>query len=124
MVRGATRAGEDGRAALEAARELAARNGFPDVETLACCELALQPGGDLSVAIASFTANEARLDVAVRREARFLLWKATGDRMHLAEAKRLLDEAVAGVPDDVRESMLANLRGNRAIAEAAKAEGL
>ena len=44
-----------------------------------------------------------------------LLWKATGDRAHLEEAKRLLDESVAHVDDATRESMLTNLHVDREI---------
>jgi hypothetical protein len=55
---------------------------------------------------------------------RFLLWQATHDRAHLAEAKRLLDFMVEHAPPDCRESMLANVRLHREIAAAAKAAGL
>ena len=49
------------------------------------------------------------------REARLLLWKATGDRTHLDEAKRLLGEHLAMNPPEDRESMCENLRVNREI---------
>jgi hypothetical protein len=51
-----------------------------------------------------------------------LLWKATGDRAHLEEAKRLLDESLANVPAECHEAMLTNLRGNREIMAAWKGE--
>jgi hypothetical protein len=57
-------------------------------------------------------------------EVRNLLWQATRDRAHLVEAKRLLDDLVAHAPPEDRESMLANVRTNREIVEACKAEGL
>ena len=50
-----------------------------------------------------------------RMQACFLLWKATDDRVHLDEAKRLLDESLANVPEEYHEAMLTNLRVNRAI---------
>jgi hypothetical protein len=57
-------------------------------------------------------------------EARFQVFRATRDRAHLAEAKRLLDQFVAHAPADCRESMLANVRLHREIAAAAKEAGL
>ena len=35
---------------------------------------------------------------------RWLLWKASGDRAHLAHAKRLLEELLATKPPEYRES--------------------
>jgi hypothetical protein len=46
---------------------------------------------------------------------RFYLWKATGKRKHLAEAKRLLDFRVEHTPEEYREPMLRNVRVNREI---------
>ena len=57
-------------------------------------------------------------------EVHHLLWRATGDRSHLAEANRLVAEAVARAPAEHRASMLANVRVNREVAAAARAEGL
>ncbi len=39
----------------------------------------------------------------------------TGDRAHPGEAKRLVDESPATVPEEYHEAMLANLRVNREI---------
>ncbi len=49
---------------------------------------------------------------------RCLLWTATGDLTHLAEAKRLLDHLVEHAPEEYRESMLKNVRLHREIMEA------
>ena len=57
-------------------------------------------------------------------QTRFLLWQATFDLVHLAEAKRLLDFFVEHAPPDCRESMLANVRLHREIAAAAREHGL
>ena len=97
---------------------------MPGSETLARCELSLLPGGQPSDALSAFAEYEQRLDAAERLDARFLLWRATGDRTHLAEAKRLLDESVAHVDAETRTSMLTNLRLNRDITAAAQAAGL
>ena len=56
-------------------------------------------------------------------QARFLLWKSTGDATHLGEAKRLLDEIITHSPEDRREPMLTNIRLNREIAAAWKEHG-
>ena len=87
----------------------------PGVETLARCELALLPGGDAEDALAAFAEHEEHLAAEERRSARLLLWRATADRAHLVEAKRLLDESLACVPEEHHESMCRNLRLNREI---------
>ena len=118
LMLGSLRGASGGQPSLAAACDLAHELGAPGWETLARCELALLPGGDAQDAVAAFTANEARLEAEERLEARYLLWRATGERAHLEEAKRLLDEAVAHVDDTTRHSMLTNLRVNRAITAA------
>jgi len=115
---------QGGRKSLAVARDLAAAIGAPGVQTLARCELALLPGGDAEDALAAFSEHEERLDAEARREARWLLWKATGDRAHLAEAKRLLDESMTHFDEETRQRVLANLRLPREIAAACKEQGL
>jgi len=119
-------AGEEtaARESLTRARDEAANIGAAEEETIARCQLACLARGDAGDALAAFAANEERLGAEERRAARFLLFTATGDRTHLVEAKRLLDEAVSSVPDDVRESMLANVRLHREIAAAAREHGV
>ncbi len=112
-----------GRESLVAARDLAKEVGIAGVETLARCELALLPGGVAEDALAAFTKNDEQLEAEERREARLLLWKATGDRTQLEKAKRLLDESLAKIPDEHHESMLTNLRVNRGIMAAWTGEG-
>lgn len=46
------------------------------------------------------------------------------DKMHLAEAKRMLDESVEQLSAEDRASALTHIRLNREIAEAARAAGL
>lgn len=83
--------------------------------------LACLPGGDADAALAAIAeAGEA----GESREIRWLLYQATGEVAHLAAAKRLLDEALAKVPEEYHEGMLANVRVNREIAAAAKDAGL
>jgi len=126
LALGSLRAGagdeEGGRESLVAARSLAKDVGIAGVETLARCELALLAGGDAEDALAAFAEHEERLDAEERRSARFLLWRATGDRTHLEEAKRLLDESLANVPAEYHEAMLTNLRLNREIMAAWRGE--
>ncbi len=109
---------------LAAARDLAAAIGVPGVETLARCELALLAGGDPEDALAAFSEHEERLDADERREARWLLWRATGDLSHLEEAKRLLDESMTHFDEETRQRVLTNLRLPREIAAACKEQGL
>lgn len=74
-------------------------------------------------ALTAFVENDERLHSDERREARLLLFRATGDRGHLEEARRLVDESVTQFDAETRESMLANLRVNREIMEACESEG-
>ncbi len=104
-----------GRASLAAGRDLAAEIDVAGYETLARCELACLPGGDAADALAALAKHEERLDARERLAARHLLWKGIGDRAHLDKAKRLLDESVAHVDAETRESMLTNLRVNREV---------
>jgi hypothetical protein len=55
---------------------------------------------------------------------RFLLWQATRDPTHLAEARRRLDLLVEHAPADCRESMITNVRLHREIAAAARDHGI
>jgi hypothetical protein len=85
---------------------------------LARCRLARLGEGAAADVASGVAALEGRLDAEERRELSWELWRATGDRAHLAQAKRLLDESVASVPAEHRESMVANVRLNREIAAA------
>ena len=105
-------------------RELADGIGALGYATIARCELALLQDGSTPEALTCLAENESRIQAEDCMTARLLLWKATQDRAHLAEAKRLLDEALAKVPAEHHASMLANVRVNREIAAAAKAQGL
>jgi hypothetical protein len=75
--------------------------------------------------LAAWTENESHFpENEQRRQALFLLWRATGDRRHLLEAKRLLDEVVAQVDEATRGLLLTKLYRNREIVEACRAEGI
>ena len=121
-LRAAAADADTARASFTAALALASDHGFSGLETLARCELALLPGGVLDAALDALRAHEHDLNEGQLRQARWLLWRATGDRAHLDEAKRLLDEVVAHVDDETRTSMLGNLRLNREIVAAWRAE--
>jgi tetratricopeptide (TPR) repeat protein len=115
---------DEARPALDAALALARELSLPDVEILATAHLATFPGGDVTAALAALTAHEGGTETQVPMEARFLLWRATRDPAHLAEAKRRLDFLVENAPADCRESMVANVRLHREIAAAAREQGL
>jgi hypothetical protein len=76
------------------------------------------------VALAALAAHEGRVEIAAAMQARLLLWQATRDPAHLAEAKRVLDRLVEHAPPECRESMIANVRLHREIAAAAREQGL
>ncbi len=78
----------------------------------------------VAAALAALTTCEAQAGFSEAMEARFLLWQATRDPAHLAEAKRRLDFMVEHAPPEDRESMLTNVRLYREIVAAAREQGL
>ena len=113
----------DARADLDAALAIAGELSLPTFELLATAWLAQLPDGDIGAALAALASHEGRAGVQEAMEARFLLWRATHDPVHLAEAKRRLDFLVEHAPPECRESMLANVRLHREITEAWAAHG-
>jgi tetratricopeptide (TPR) repeat protein len=105
------------REALMVARAAADRTAHPESRVLSRCRLAVL-GGDADEAGRVLDEHADGMDAMDRREAHWLLWRATGEEDHLEVAKRLLDEALAGVPEESRQSMLANLPVNRDIQSA------
>ncbi len=112
------------RAELAEGIAAAESTGMIGFATVGRCHLAALPGGDVEAALRVFSERESRLDNEDRRTARWFLWKATGDRSHLAESKRLLDAAVAATPAEFRETMLTDVALHRDIVAASRAEGI
>jgi serine/threonine protein kinase/tetratricopeptide (TPR) repeat protein len=106
--------------ALAIARELSPSR----FDLFATAHRATLPGGDVAAALAALAVHESHIEKLEAMNVRFLLWQATHDRVHLAEAKRLLDFMVEHAPADCRETMLANVRLHREIAAAAREQGL
>ncbi len=105
------------RTALAEAIALSRAQGRAPQVALGQAMLACLPGGDAGAAAEALAdAGESGGDARTR----WLLWMVTGDRTHLAEAKRLLDDALAKVPPDARGAMRDNLRLHRDIVAAAK----
>ena len=92
--------------ALEIARELR----IPGPLVLAS---ALLP--DVDAGLAAFAEHESLLRHVEKMEARFLLWKATRDPVHLEEARRLLGALRDHAPEDCRDSMIENVPLHREI---------
>jgi hypothetical protein len=91
---------------------------------MATAGLAVLPGGDVERALVTLSTHESGVGRYTANLVRFLLWRATHDRVHLAEAKRSLDSLLSLAPPQDRESMRRNVRLNREILEAAADEGL
>jgi tetratricopeptide (TPR) repeat protein len=115
--------GDEARADLASALSIGRELSLPGVELAASTQLVRLPGGDVPTALSALAAHVDRVPVKVLMEACFLLWQATHDRTHLAEARRLLDFLVEHAPPDCRETMIANVRLHREIAAAAKEAG-
>ncbi len=109
---------DEARADLSAALGIARELSLPGCELFARVVLARLPSGDVGAALAALAAHEDSASMLQSMEARFLLWQATHDPAHLAEAKRRLDFLVEHAPPECRESMLANVRLHREIVEA------
>ena len=69
-------------------------------------------------ALAALREHEPVLGRSERLETRFVLWQATGDAVHLEEARRLLQAAQDLAPEEHRESMIENVPLNRDILRA------
>ena len=80
--------------------------------------LALLAKGDVTEAIALLDEMGARLPYATVMEARFLLWKATGERAHLDEAHERLLFLRDHAPEAYRETILTVLPLHREIVAA------
>jgi len=110
--------GEQAAPLLEEALPLAKEKGMPRTEVDVSCRLALLPNGDTSRALETFVAKQDQLGPAEQMSARFLLFRATKDEAHLAEAKRLLDFLVAHAPEKHRETTLDGVPLHRDIMKA------
>ena len=81
------------------------------------------PGGDVKVALQVFAEDGERMGPRAALEAKFLLWRATGDATHLVDAKHTLEGLVEDAPAELRESMLSNVCLHREIMEAWEEHG-
>jgi tetratricopeptide (TPR) repeat protein len=114
---------EEAEARLTEALELGRGLEDPATSVLASVLLALLPGAETDTTIAGLEPHEARLTHAGRMEARFLHWRATGHAPHLEEAHRLLREVRDHVPEEHRETMIANVPLHRDIVAAWEEHG-
>ena len=114
---------EGARTAIEEGVSLSREQGSASRVALGLALLARLPGGDPKAAEAALADAGDRLDMSEAADAHFLLWEATSDRAHLAEAKRRLDFLVEHAPPECREAMLTNLRRFREVAAAWREHG-
>jgi len=114
---------EAARTALEEAGALSRDIGRTGSVALAEAMLACLPGADSEAAVLALSEIGEHGDSP---QLRWLLHQATGDHSHLEQAKSLLDEQLAKVPEEFHEAMCTNLRVNRetlAAWRAHRAEG-
>ena len=107
---------DEARAALEEAAEIARDADMPGARLLAAVHLARLPGYDAKDALQIVTGLGDRVEHDILMESRYRLWTLTGDGSHLAEAHRLLEVARDHAPPEFRDSMVANVPIQRAIA--------
>jgi tetratricopeptide (TPR) repeat protein len=91
--------------ALALGRELS----LPAVILTAAAHRALLPGGSVDEALSALADHGEHTGLAQRMDARFALWKATGDPAHLEEAHQLLTYLRDNAPEEDRESMIENV---------------
>lgn len=108
--------GEEAAARLGEALGVTRRVGEPNCIAVAAALRAFLPGGDPAAAAAEVEALGDRPWVQHRMEAQWWLWKATGDGVHRAEARRLLDHLVANAPGECRGPMIERVPLHRDIA--------
>jgi tetratricopeptide (TPR) repeat protein len=100
---------EDARLCLQEALSIGRELDAAQPVLLATCHLALMPDGKPSLALEALRQHEGRLPCSDRMEARFLLFKATGERAHLEEAHRLLGRLRDHAPEECRETMVSKV---------------
>jgi tetratricopeptide (TPR) repeat protein len=115
---------DEARHRFEEALEIAEAASSASEAVRARCWLALLPGGDSRAALGAFMAERERLAHTAAMESRFLLWKATDDPTHLAEAHRLLVHLRDHAPEEARTSVIENVPLHRDIWAAAQEAGL
>ena len=81
----------------------------PEPTVLAAAYLASLGEVPIESAIAAYVQQHERVDPATRLEARFVLWQATKDPVHLEEARREGMHLLEHAPPEVRETMAANV---------------
>jgi tetratricopeptide (TPR) repeat protein len=100
---------------LEESAEIAERVGSPNWTTLNACRLARIGLGDSTTAVERLTEHSARMEVDLRLQARYLLWRLTEEETFLTGARSDLDHLTAHAPDRCRESMVENVPLLRAV---------
>lgn len=108
------------RTLLEESLELTRQQARAEDSALILALLARLPGGDAEAASRALAELGADGDAV---QVRWNLWLATRDREHLAATKRMLDSGLAKIPAEHHAAMLSNVRLNREIMAAWRAEG-
>jgi tetratricopeptide (TPR) repeat protein/predicted Ser/Thr protein kinase len=106
---------DDARSMLEEAVEIARSIDRPDPLILATAYLSMLPGGDPQLAVDAFEKHGSRAVHHDKMEARYVLWKATGDEEHLRAAHELLMFGHENAPDEYKQSILQNVPLHAAI---------
>jgi hypothetical protein len=89
---------------LAEASTLATKAGAADEAVLAAAARSLLPGGEPDAAARIYGSLSSRLRLPERMEAAYMLWKSTGDRTFLEEARRMAAEFRDHAPPHLREA--------------------
>jgi tetratricopeptide (TPR) repeat protein len=113
---------EEAAARLEEAIALAGEIAYAGIRLVASARLAMLPVAKAAAAVVAAGAGigtwEATCSTSEAMQARYHLWRATGDPAHLREAKRRLADLLAHAPEECRDSMAEAVPLHRAIAQA------
>jgi hypothetical protein len=93
------------------------------LRTLSLVVALLAGRGDADEAISALAGDEPHMTLEERIQTRYLLWRATGDRAHLARADDGLRHLRDHAPRELRDSMILAVRMHRDIEQATEAQG-
>ena len=100
---------------LEEAFRLGRDLGAPAPTVLAAAHRMVLPGGRVDKVLNVFADRETHLVRGARMVVHFLLWQASKNPIHLAEAHRLLEHLRENAPVDARDALIENVTVHKAI---------
>jgi hypothetical protein len=108
----------DAKAYLQSALRWGREKGLVRYQVPAEVFLAANGAGDLLAARVSLEQHEGSLSVTELLECHYVLWEATGEPVHLVQAREALAKMKEGARPEDRESLVQNVEIHRRVATA------